>query len=109
MWTILRPLALACLLTPVAGCGTIVTFTLGPGTPEEPIRPGIYGGVRWDAWEYCNAEFWEIPCGGIFKCLCLWDVPLSLVADTLTLPFTALLELFRSREPAPVTSSRRGR
>jgi len=74
-----------------------VTITGYQERSDPSIRAGIYGGVRFDAWELANAEWWEVPCDGIYYCLCLWDVPLSLLADTVTLPFTALLELFRSK------------
>lgn len=95
----LYPLFLCALLVAaLSGCGTIMTFTCTSSDPDEPMRPGLYGGARLDAWELRNAEFWEAPFGGILHCLFLWDIPLSFAADTLTLPATALIALFRPRK-----------
>lgn len=80
--------ALALLLVlPLSGCGTVITLS------EDKPRLLIYSGVRLDVEEAGKVdepfEFypWWMGC---------WDLPCSLVADTLVLPYTLLRELWRA-------------
>ena len=76
---------------------------LNPNTPtgEDEIPPPtrIYGGVRQDWTELKALEFGDVACINlIFAPFYLADLPLSLIGDTLTLPYTAGVELTRSIE-----------
>ena len=75
----------------MAGCGSISNLSEGPGMHEKRVRTMPYGGVLIDA------EVLAEPCtdpnisvfGGIFAIFFgLIDLPLSIVVDTLSLPYT---------------------
>ena len=100
MRTILRAVTLAGLLCSITGCGTILTLAGMGESSDPPIRPGIYSGVRFDCWQLNHSEWYGAGSMALpFLCCLLLDHPLSLVADTLLLPFTALLDVFRSKKP----------
>lgn len=86
----------ACLALP--GCGTFLVEPVcravrAGGSKASP--PLVYGGVR--SW------FWLLDDGGLFLLpLALVDFPLSLVADTIILPYTiAKNAMTRGGRPAP--------
>lgn len=87
-----RLLALA-LLTLASGCGTIASFAID----ETDRRAEPFGGVRMDA-RVIDAmgrdALWL--CG-----LCVLDMPLSLVADVVLLPYTSLRTPDPEPEPTP--------
>jgi uncharacterized protein YceK len=75
----------------ITGCGSISNLSEGPGMHEKRVRTVPYGGVLIDA------EVLAEPCtdpeisvfGSVFAVLFgLIDLPLSIVVDTLTLPYT---------------------
>jgi len=75
-----RLILLLLLTIPLGGCGTF--FNMMPGRCN-PARAEIYGGIQSDVQGI-------IGVGGPLLILCgLVDFPFSLVADTLTLPWTA--------------------
>ena len=81
----LRCLAVLLTLMPL-GCATALNLQekATPGVGGGEKRP--FGGVRTDL-EVCAASLFNpplLPLGG----LCLVDLPLSAVADTVTLPYT---------------------
>ena len=93
-------------LLSLAGCGTILNLTEnGPKSPV--VKDTIYGGIAWDAvwgtneficavdpWVNPGLETWESRVAGVaFATLCLADLPLSAIADTLTLPITIKAQL----------------
>src|SRR5687768_12696243 len=58
----------------LAGCGTVSDWKRGYG-------PRVYGGVQWDLGDQAGCvitPFW----------IAIWDVPFSLIADTILLPYT---------------------
>jgi uncharacterized protein YceK len=71
------------LFLPLVACSTLETFTTRPrctvGGFERPAIPWTYSGTRW-AW-----FVWGHHHLGFYYAL---DLPLSLVADTIALPFT---------------------
>ena len=75
-----RLLCAAVLALSVSGCGTIVNLGLEPKPIYE--TPRIYGGIRF-TFKHLFTE--SPPFGAI---LVILDAPLSLVFDTLTLPYT---------------------
>jgi uncharacterized protein YceK len=104
-------------ITPVvvlslAGCGTILNLT--EDGPKSPVpKNSVYGGIAWDAvWgsnEFVCAvdpfinqgltpwygRFFDLA----FVSLCLVDLPLSALADTLTLPITIQAAFQRTTTP----------
>ena len=75
----------------ITGCGSISNLSEGPGMHEKRVRTMPYGGVLIDA------EVLAEPCtdphssvfGDVFAVLFgLIDLPLCIVVDTLTLPYT---------------------
>jgi uncharacterized protein YceK len=93
------------ILSSVAGCGTVINTCRpcsgGGSSLPEPYR--VYGGVRADlelaaeplkhCWEAKDVDLARRFAGSALICaLCAVDLPLSLVGDTLTLPFTAMLD-----------------
>ena len=77
-----RILLAGIFLMSLAGCGTAHNL--------HQNEPAIYGGLVWD--------FEQIPLG-FPKCdlgaLAVFDIPFSLVFDTVTLPYTVLRALLR--------------
>jgi uncharacterized protein YceK len=105
------------LFLPCAGCGTILNLTEnGPKSPV--VKDTIYGGIAWDAvfgtnelicavdpWVNPGLETWESRVAGVaFAMLCLADLPLSAIADTLTLPIT-VQAAFQRTQPADAKTS----
>jgi len=78
--------ALACLLS---GCGTFVnTFWFYPcsgGSSNQPEPFRVYGGVQNDVQMLREVKPAD-PCALAIAPLIVLDMPLSFVADTLTLP-----------------------
>lgn len=81
------------------GCGTLLHISSPHGNPDcDPSKPEIYGGVSQDvnwAWQLRS----DAPSGSypaavkiaqlvVAPCVLCIDLPLSAVADTLTLPVT---------------------
>lgn len=81
----------------LSGCGTILNFSMGVTPPDaQPPRTEIYGGVQIDAQLVGKAvdgyqPWWFNVLGLLF----VFDVPLSLLADTITLPVTIPIALTR--------------
>src|SRR5947199_10714840 len=82
-----------------SGCGTTINVAMQPGGMSVPP---VYGGVQTDtraaAWLFTGGPFAEgknaltrgiMDVGGVCAAL---DLPLSAVADTLTLPYTLWLQ-----------------
>jgi uncharacterized protein YceK len=97
MWLIV-PFA---ALVPV-GCGTVhnlnpagETLIKGPGQDEPPKTTRVFGGVRSD-WKGMNTLNWNDEYSFLnFVVLPLYvaDLPLSLIGDTVTLPYTVGCEI----------------
>src|SRR5438046_759677 len=89
-------LAVALSVVWLNGCGTVLNIT------DNPDRRGAYGGVQTDAKAFgescsyfCGPGREEGPpryIAPIHALLCLVDLPLSIVGDTVTLPLTLLAE-----------------
>ena len=81
----------ALLLTAsLGGCGTVLN--MGVGTCPPYSYPHIYGGVEFDGTDLLGSRSCpQKVCGFL-------DLPFSLVADTLTLPWTISEAI---RHPAP--------
>ncbi len=79
-------LTLAVLLTVSASCSTIVTKFTGPNwkPPDEPL-PQIYSGTLFDFRCMFQSEKYDTEGLGPF---CFIDIPFSLIADTVVLPFS---------------------
>lgn len=73
-----RELVIALFLTSATftGCGTISDW-------GEPYGPRVYGGVRWDLDD-------KEGCVRTSVWLGIWDVPFSLILDTLLLPYSVI-------------------
>lgn len=72
-----------------SGCGTIITLS---DMDKEGTKHGlVYSGIRFDCrGAFDPAYMQHIPFG---KPLCVIDMPLSLVADTVVLPYTGVKTL----------------
>jgi uncharacterized protein YceK len=110
------------LLAVLQGCGTVVNLTLGVETGESKaathsswgglsMETRIYGGIQNDVHgigEAVSGEegFWWSVLSFVF--FTFVDFPLSLVADTLTLPYTIPAVLLREEKdpPSPPVSDR---
>ena len=120
----MRSKATACLLavlvSPLCGCGTVVNCVNGNGAGARRI----YGGVKQDAQNGTDhlveafsgpaPTFSEMPkppsagrdfvaksfCAGCGVCMLAVDLPISAVADTLTLPLTVPATLMK-KKPNP--------
>src|SRR5262245_45010683 len=80
-------LLIAALLT-ITGCGTMKNLSNEPHQAPDPVLvpQTVYGGVRCDL---AYASFWTFYlCNPLVGACWLADIPLSAVADTLTLPMT---------------------
>jgi len=103
------------LLALQQGCGTVVNLVLGVETGEKKASPHfsmgafsmetrIYGGIQNDAHgigEAVSGEegiWWSALTFLFFTFI---DLPLSLAADTLTLPYTIPCVLTRERKESP--------
>ena len=77
----------------LSGCGTVLTLS---DSDREGTRHGlIYSGVRFDCRGAFDDDYMQhFPLG---KLLCVVDIPLSLLSDTIVLPVTAVVEYKRSR------------
>lgn len=94
----------AALVCALGGCGTIGNLT-------DPSRTKPYGGVLRDseASGWLMNQFADAPTkpaaetAGLVLAVPIisLDVPLSLVADTVTLPITIPVSLFRQGQPGP--------
>jgi uncharacterized protein YceK len=68
------------------GCGTLITRYVSPNwTPPAPSLARIYSGTMFDFRCFLRPEMHATQGIGGF---CLADVPFSIVADTVILPFT---------------------
>ena len=79
------------LLVVLPGCGTILTTTLLSNNTSD-IRneiPWIYSGTYFDYHCFWHPETKKIDNAELF---CLYDIPLSVVADTVILPVTIPLQ-----------------
>ena len=84
-----------------SGCGTIASFL---AETEDGHRSLIYGGVQLEAKVIGNMFSGDSLHGtNMFwwGLMYLIDLPLSFVADTLTLPITVAVELFRKPKKEP--------
>jgi uncharacterized protein YceK len=77
-----------------SGCGTIFTHTVA----RDERETGVYQGVRFD---------WECGTGGdqLAGPLLILDLPLSLGADTLVLPYDIIYSARNKEEPAGANST----
>jgi uncharacterized protein YceK len=76
-----------------AGCGTLHNM-------EDP-EPAVYGGMRWELpmiREQGGAEFPTGPWAAVFYGL---DLPLTLIGDTVTLPYTIPCSFWRLCKSSP--------
>lgn len=89
-----RAIALGALALLAAGCGTINNFRGGTDFNGVPMRQDVFGGVKADF-----QAVTETPLGGVM----LADMPLSLVADVATLPWTIKASRMKKAETNPVT------
>lgn len=92
MGTIRRSVVLALILG-LTSCGTLEN--MGVGVPNT-ISPKIYGGVAIDC--YLLDHETQVFIAGI---MFLFDAPLSLIADTLTLPITLFTHRAGDTSPPP--------
>lgn len=76
----MRAVIVSALSLGLFGCGTLLN--MGVGTCAVRDHPLIYGGVEADVEYFAISGF---PLGLLFA---LYDLPFSLVADTLTLPWS---------------------
>ena len=85
------------LLSGMAGCGTVLNFSMGVSQPgAELAGTEIYGGLQVDAQMVGKAfEGYQPWWFNVFAFLFVFDIPLSLVADTITLPITIPIALSR--------------
>jgi uncharacterized protein YceK len=75
-----------CLTVFASGCGTVITRTVGPNwAPPDPPLSRVYSGVLFDLKCFWRPEAYETENISGF---CVFDLPLSLVADTVILPLT---------------------
>ena len=77
----------------ISGCGTFVNLAFEQMHVDDPsVKTRIYGGIRLNLGVMGNS----IQSGRIGLLMFhILDFPLSLVMDTLTLPFTLFVELNR--------------
>jgi hypothetical protein len=91
--------AIAVGVSSQAGCGTILNLALGveePGARILSFKTEVYGGLRNDAHALKEAiEGFDGWLASVYYFLFVFDVPLSFVADTITLPITVPLLLSR--------------
>ena len=78
-----------CLCTVICGCGTVANLTspvdyMGPRTMTS-FSMSYYGGVEIDL-------TYTVLSGFILLPLTIVDIPLSIVADTLTLPVVSIIK-----------------
>jgi uncharacterized protein YceK len=109
-------LALLALAVSSGGCGTVLnTVLLPPPDSEEKISTAewdcgkrVYGGVLWDWEEARHADYADILSSDPdevrkarlqMKLMCLLDLPLSAVGDTLMLPYTVPCAIWRLGHP----------
>jgi uncharacterized protein YceK len=84
----------------LSGCGTIWNFDIGADAGGLRRETRIYGGVQVDAEAVGKVvEPWNSGWGRVIAGLFIFDVPLSLAGDTLTLPVTIPMALLRKPEP----------
>lgn len=81
----MKSLALFLLILP-AGCGTIGTLA------QNEQRFLAFSGIRFDVQEAGTVDAWDFYPWWI-ACM---DLPFSLAADTVVLPYTLLRELWRN-------------
>lgn len=82
-----------------SGCGT--ASNLNPPTQssgeERPRQTRVYGGVRQSWADLKGLDFSDVACINLyFLPFYLADLPLSLIGDTLTLPYTVGVEVHRA-------------
>ena len=93
-------LLLVLLVTPLVGCGTLIRNDLD-GTPPP------FGGTTLDL-KFVGLQAFEDPSvgGAVMALLGLGDLPLSLAADTLCLPWTLSGQSFNATKSASAPRSR---
>ncbi len=108
-----RAICVALLLSslPLAGCGTVANLV--NKSPPEAGGKSPFGGVRNDVWcieKAANGEpgFWTHPTSGseqhprvALMLLCAADLPLSLIGDVVTWPYTAAYSFINQPIPVP--------
>ena len=94
-----RALCLGLLAFTLTGCGTVLNM----GVPTTPLASGedrfrIYGGVANDVvlMKLAAADDWKSP--NLAAAAVALDMPLSVIADTLTLPLTLSIAVGRALE-----------
>jgi uncharacterized protein YceK len=107
-----RSICVALLLSslPLAGCGTVANLVKSP--PHDGAKTP-FGGVRQDLWciekaangepgfgTHPEAESGQHPCVALMI-LCAADLPLSLVGDVVTWPYTAAYSFINQPVPVP--------
>lgn len=113
-WSINRLVLLSCLILALTGCGTMSTIHDPPSAGLTPYAgvvedmkmidgalksPGGGGGNGWSAFAH------TLSC--IFMPFAIVDLPLSLVGDTLLLPYTIPHSVMESRQAARIEEQRR--
>lgn len=82
----------------LGGCGTIINLAFGTEQPGAHLllKTEIYGGVQVDAGAVHKGSQWEEDwLTNILGIMFIFDFPLSFIADTITLPITIPIVLFR--------------
>ena len=74
----------------IAGCGTIKTLVAHPR--ETDYRHSVFGGVREDT--ACIRHARRGPAGALIL-IPVVDLPFSLVADTIVLPYTGVRAILK--------------
>ncbi len=76
----------------IIGCGTIINIMhLGAASSNGEWIP--YGGIKHDIFCLSEGRFASDPLGfAIARTLCVIDMPLSIIGDTLTLPICLISE-----------------
>jgi uncharacterized protein YceK len=76
-----------------AGCGTLHNI-------EDDPEPAVYGGVRWEVPEIRERGGSDMYGDAAVVIHCL-DLPLTLIGDTVTLPYTIPCSLWRLCQGPP--------
>src|SRR6185369_9180946 len=102
--------AVAVYVTWLTGCGTVRNLGSEECVPYGGVSRDVAGlerMIRGDDRHGCGAYLllvYEMMWAGVFSSVAV-DAPLSVVADSLTLPWTVMASLTRPSVPAPVVES----